>query len=128
MKKIFTAALAILIAGLMGCTIAANNPGRTDTPPAPNRRNLQPQLANANIDLEDVIPVIPPDTIPAVLPDQATQIMVTASEAEANGIKPSERVLGVTINGSHHAYPIPFMSKHEIVNTEIGGRLVAITW
>ena len=128
MKKIFKALLAIVIPGLMGCTITANNPDRTDTPPTPNGRNLQPQLANANIDLEDVIPVIPPDTIPAVLPDKAAQIMVTASEAEANGIKPSEWVLGITVNGKHHAYPIPFMSKHEIVNTEIGGRLVAITW
>jgi len=62
--------------------------------PAPDGRNLQPQLGNANIDLDEVVTLLPPDAIPAVLPEDVPGIMVTATEAEAAGIEPSVRVLG----------------------------------
>jgi hypothetical protein len=96
--------------------------------PVPDGRNLQPQLGNANIDLDEVVTLLPPDAIPAVLPEDVPGIMVTAAEAEAVGIDPTVRVLGVSINGESRAYPIPFMSAHEIVNDEVGGRLIAATW
>jgi hypothetical protein len=96
--------------------------------PTPDGRNLQPQLSNANIDMDEVITLLPPDAIPAVLPDQVSQIMVTAEEAEAAGIDPAVRVIGVSINGESRAYPVPFMSAHEIVNDEVGGKLIAATW
>lgn len=96
--------------------------------PAPDGRNLQPQLGNANIDLDEVVTLLPPDAIPAVLPEDVSGIMVTAAEAEKVGIDPTVRVLGVSINGESRAYPIPFMSAHEIVNDEVGGQLIAATW
>ena len=40
----------------------------------------------------------------------------------------SERVLGVSINGDHRAYPLNLLSRHEIVNDEVGGVPVAVTW
>lgn len=96
--------------------------------PTPDGRNLQPQLANADIDLDEVVALLPPDGIPAILPDEVSNIMVTADEAEALGMEPTVRVIGLEINGESRAYPIPFMSEHEIVNDEVGGRLVAATW
>jgi hypothetical protein len=96
--------------------------------PAPDGRNLQPQLGNANIDLDEVVTLLPPDAIPAVLPEDVSGIMVTAAEAEEVGIAPTVRILGVSINGDSRAYPIPFMSAHEIVNDEVGGKLIAATW
>ena len=95
---------------------------------APTGQSLQPQLAKASIDLKDVVTLLPPDAIRAVNPEEVADIMVTAAEANAAGLEPEVRVMGVSINGQSQAYPIPFLSRHEIVNTEVGGRLVAATW
>jgi hypothetical protein len=96
--------------------------------PPPDGRNLQPQLGNANIDLDDVVALLPPDAIPAIWPEDAANIMVPAQTADENGIDPAVRVLGVSLNGESRAYPIPYMSAHEIVNDKVGGRLIAATW
>ena len=96
--------------------------------PTPSGRNLQPQLAQADINLGEVVTLLPPDAIPAVLPEDVPDIMVTAQQAEAGGMAPDTRVLGVSIEGDSRAYPIPFMSEHEIVNDAVGGKLIAATW
>jgi hypothetical protein len=95
---------------------------------APTGRSLQPQLAQANIDMDDVVRLLPPDAIRAVDPEELPEIMITAAEANEAGLSPNTRVMGVSINGESHAYPIPFLSRHEIINTELGGRLIAATW
>ena len=94
----------------------------------PTGRSLQPQLEQANIDLDQVVTLLPPDAIRAVNPEEVSEIMVTAEEAQESGLDPSIRVMGVNINGESHAYPIPFLSRHEIINAEIGGKLIAATW
>ena len=96
--------------------------------PTPSGRNFQPQLEQVSIDLNEVVTLLPPDAIPAVLPAEAQGIMVTAAEADAAGIDPSVQVIGLEINGESRAYPIPFLSSHEIVNDEVGGRRIAVTW
>ncbi len=96
--------------------------------PVPDGRNLQPQLGNADIDLSEVVTLLPPDAIPAIPPEDVPKIMVTADEADEAGMSPTVRVLGVSIDGDSRAYPIPYMSEHEIVNDEVGGRLIAATW
>jgi len=103
-------------------------PENLEIAPTPSGRNLQPQLALAQIDPDEVVALLPPDAIQAIMPDEVTRIMVTADQADANGMDPGTRVLGVSINGDSRAYPIPFMSSHEIVNEEVGGRLIAATW
>lgn len=96
--------------------------------PTPSGKSLQPELGQASIDLSQVVTLLPPDAIPAILPDRAGEILVTAAEAEAIGIGDDVQVIGVSIDGDHRAYPIPFLSRHEIVNDEIGGRPLAVTW
>jgi hypothetical protein len=94
----------------------------------PSGKSLQPQLEQANIDMNNVVRLLPPDAIRAVNPEELPDIMVTAAEANEAGLSPNTRVIGVSINGESHAYPIPFLSRHEIINTELGGRLIAATW
>ena len=95
---------------------------------APGARDFQPQLERISIDLNEVVTLLPPDAIPAVLPERARDIMVSAAEAETTGIDPSVQVLGVEIDGESRAYPIPYLSAHEIVNDTVGGRQIAVTW
>ena len=70
-----------------------------------------------------IITVLGKDGIPAILDPQ----FVSAAEA-AEQMVGSERVLGVSINGDHRAYPLNQLSRHEIVNDEVGGVPVAVTW
>lgn len=37
-------------------------------------------------------------------------------------------VLGMVIGGDAHAYLLGLMSRHEIVNDQLGGRNIAVTW
>jgi hypothetical protein len=96
--------------------------------PTPSSRNLQPQLGQISIDLNEVVTLLPPDAIPAILPDRVPEIMVPVADADAAGIEDTVQVIGVSINGESRAYPIPFLSRHEIVNDTLGGRHIAATW
>ncbi len=71
----------------------------------------------------DIITILGKDGIPAILNPQ----FVSGAEA-AEQMVDSERVLGVSINGDHRAYPLNQLSRHEIVNDEVGGVPVAVTW
>ena len=63
------------------------------------------------------------DGIPAILD------LVFAAPAEALAqLEPSERVLGVAINGDHRAYPLNLLSRHEIVNDTVDGKPISVTW
>jgi len=63
------------------------------------------------------------DGIPAILEPQF------ATSAQALGqMDLGERVLGVSINSEHRAYPLNLLSRHEIVNDTVGGKPIAVTW
>jgi hypothetical protein len=96
--------------------------------PTPSGLDLQPLLAEADINMDEVVALLPPDAIPAISPEEAMDFMVTAEAAEQAGTDPDVRLIGVSINGDSQAFPLPFLSRHEIVNTEIGGRQLAVTW
>jgi hypothetical protein len=63
------------------------------------------------------------DSIPAILEPG----FVDASHADG-WMEAGEQVLGLSVNGEHRAYPIPMLSRHEIVNDVVGGMPVAVTW
>ena len=67
--------------------------------------------------------VIPRDAIPAILDPEFLDVGL-AMEA----YNEHEQVLGLSINGDHRAYPLPYLSQHEIVNDVVGGEPVAVTW
>ena len=70
-----------------------------------------------------IVTVLGQDGISAILNPE----FITASEAFPQ-MAPDERVLGLSINGDHRAYPLNMLSRHEIVNDTVGGVPVAVTW
>ena len=70
-----------------------------------------------------IISLLAKDSIQAI-DEPKFQTAAVASHA----MDPDERVIGLVINGDARAYPIPVLSVHEIVNDEVGGEPVAITW
>ena len=71
----------------------------------------------------EIITLLPFDAISAILDPE---FLGPAEAAEV--YDDFESVLGLSINGDHRAYPIPFLSRHEIVNDIVGGQPVAVTW
>ena len=61
------------------------------------------------------------------IPSSDNPRFVTGEEAD-NQMLETERVIGVSINGDHRAYPLNMLSRHEIVNDTVGGVPVAVTW
>ncbi len=80
-------------------------------PPPPDTREFE------------LISVLPPDAIPAIV----DPVLVSA-ETAAPELNPDERVIGLVINGDARAYPITILSAHEIVNDIVGGEPIAVTW
>lgn len=73
-------------------------------------------------DLE-IVTLLPQDAIPAIDNPQ----FLSAAEADSF-YDPDELVMGVAFEGEARAYSVPFLSRHEIVNDQIGGVEFAVTW
>mgnify|MGYP000684011220 FL=1 len=71
----------------------------------------------------DIITVLGKDGIPSI----DNPRFVGPGEADQQ-MQSFERVLGVSINGDHRAYPFNMLSLHEIVNDTVGGGPVTVTW
>ncbi len=77
-----------------------------------------------NVDLGEVISGGPPkDGIPAV--DDPNFVSVADADA---WLAPQEAVVLLELNGQARAYPLQILTWHEIVNDEIGGTPVAVTY
>lgn len=84
------------------------------------RKALDPeQLA----DLPGLVPVLPVDAIPAL--DEPAFVEAAAADAD---MADDEPVVAVEVAGDARAYPVRILDWHEIVNDEVGGRPVAVTW
>ena len=70
-----------------------------------------------------IVTLLPRDAISAVTRPR----FLTPEQAE-RWMNPSERVIGVEIDGEAKAYPINLLSRHEIVDDVVGGKPVAVTW
>ena len=51
-----------------------------------------------------------------------------ADDPLADYLEDDERVIGVSINGEHRAYPLRIVNAHELVNDELGGEPLSLTW
>jgi Protein of unknown function (DUF3179) len=81
-------------------------------------------LAEVRIDPREIVTLVPKDAIPAIR--NPKPLLVPASEVK--GVRDADQVLGVHMGGESRAYPIPFLSWHEIVNDTVGGVPLAATW
>ncbi|WP_058366440.1 DUF3179 domain-containing protein [Haloparvum sedimenti] len=75
-------------------------------------------MSDADFDLRQVVPH---DAIPSV--DDPQGVPVAAYEGE-----PDDDVVAVAVKGRARAYPVRYLHYHEIVNDELGGVPVAVTW
>jgi carotenoid cleavage dioxygenase-like enzyme len=67
--------------------------------------------------------VLPPDAIPAIHDPEMVPVPDVGEDLDDD-----DKVIGVVIDGEARAYPIRVLSAHEIVNDEIHGRPIAVTW
>ena len=80
-------------------------------------------LSNATLPVEQILHGGPPrDGIPAI----SNPKLVAA--AEADYLKPDDRIIGIEVDGVARAYPVPILNWHEIVNDQIGEQRFAITY
>ena len=78
-------------------------------------------MSPSTVPLEDIVlPGIPRDGIPSLVNPKTMAV----ADAKYDG---RMRVVGVTVNGKHRAYPFSLMLHHEIINDELGGVPIAIT-
>jgi hypothetical protein len=70
----------------------------------------------------EIVTLLPRDGIQVILNPQ----FITPAEADRYAAE--EPILGVSINGDHRAYSIPFLSGREVVNDTVGGVPIAVTW
>ena len=76
-----------------------------------------------SVDYDEILSGGPPkDGIPSI--DQPAFVPV----AESSDLAPQEPVIGLTIEGDARAYPLRILTWHEIVNDEIGGIPIAVTY
>jgi len=75
------------------------------------------------IPYEEITQVLGRDGIPAIDSPQ-----FTTPEAAADWLGGQEPVVAITLNGESRAYPLQILTWHEIVNDELGGVPVSITF
>jgi hypothetical protein len=80
-------------------------------------------LSESLIPSKDILQGGPPrDGIPSI------ENPKFVAAANANFMRPTDRVIGITINGESRAYPINILNWHEIVNDQIKGVPVSVTY
>jgi len=80
-------------------------------------------LSNPRIPLEEIRNGGPPkDGIPALTDPEVI------SASEVSYLAPSDRILGLVMNGEARAYPLKILNWHEIVNDTLGGEPVLVSY
>jgi hypothetical protein len=102
--------LALAVCGALAATPAAAQRGPVLTVPP-------------SIEGTPVFAALPPDAIRAI--DAPTFVRGAAA---ARQMTTDEPVLGLRLGGEARAYPLGYLSAHEIVNDRIGNTPIAVTW
>ncbi len=71
--------------------------------------------------MDEIHTVLPVDAIPAIFDPN----FVAAELADVSDNAP---MIGVSLNGEHHAYSMYLLNGHEIVNDTVGNEPIATTW
>lgn len=66
--------------------------------------------------------------IPDGIPPLENPPSTGADDPDADYLEDDERVIGVSINGKHRAYPLRIVNAHELVNDVLGGEPLSLTW
>ena len=107
----------LIAAVIVGLAIACTSDGGSSAPgPVGNK-------TASDIDPSEIYTVIDRDFILSIDTPQFDTI-----EQAAEGMRPGEFVIGVSLHGQHRSYPINVLSVHEIVNDKVGDTAIAVTW
>jgi len=125
---------------LLGMTVWAVWKIIESTPTLPADRPKNPQavwtlgfdLDNAIVPRETIYSAGPTkDGIPALTdPSVVEGVDVTAINEKMHGkfLVNGERVIGVELNGESRAYPLSILTWHEVINDELGGVPIVVTY
>ena len=110
--------LGLILPLIAGCS--AGTDSTFEVPKPPTESSGEPYTRPT---ADEMKIVLPRDAIPAIF----EPTFLTVSEAnEFYGDE--EPIIGVEIDGEAHAYSTIHLNGHEIVNDEIAGRKIAVTW
>lgn len=126
MRARFCLFAGLLLVGVWAAALLSPTLGQSDIPSdAPQElEQFDTDLSNTTIDLSELKAGGPSkDGIPSI--DDPSFVSV---DAASDWIDPKEPVIVVERNGVTRAYPLQILTYHEIVNDEIGGTPVAVTF
>ena len=66
--------------------------------------------------------------VPDGIPPLENPAHAPADDPSAEYLEDDERVIGVSINGEHRAYPLRIINAHELANDILGGEPLSLTW
>lgn len=113
---------ALVSLGFAGEREVITEPERRTIPAGPGRKPFD--VTRHSIPLNEIRGGGPPrDGIPALLNPEVD----SAQEAD-RWLSRNDRVLGVYLNGEARAYPIQLLNWHELVNDEVGGQPILVSW
>lgn len=72
---------------------------------------------------DEIVEVLSPDAIPAIHDPELVPVRDVGEDLDED-----DKVIGIVLDGEARAYPVRVLSAHEIVNDEIHGRPIAVTW
>jgi uncharacterized protein DUF3179 len=131
MSKRLVVTLMIVVGSGIGITTGLLSPySNTDNAPTTSNSGSTTTTLSAQEEEKSVVPLDqivsggpPPDGIPSIDNPKFTSVK------EADEIlEDSELVVGLNVNGDIRAYPLQILVWHEIVNDDVGGVPVALTY
>jgi hypothetical protein len=131
-KTIVLVALSAIVAGVLifVAFLAMNGTsllgiGSTQSQIASYSGQNNNDTAKQIVPLDQIVSGGPPrDGIPSI----DNPKFVSSEEASSNFLQGSDLVIGLEINGDVRAYPLKILVWHEIVNDDVGGTPVAVTY
>jgi hypothetical protein len=76
----------------------------------------------ADLRPDEIVTALPKDAIPAILSPSFQEAR------QASWLSDKTPVVGVEMGDEARAYPVPILSRHEIVNDKIAAIPIAVTW
>ncbi len=104
-------------------TSAVDGSAREDVPSALDQPIDDPSLPDPLVDPQDVVSGGPP---PDGIPPVDEPVFIPAGDVDF--LAGDEPVVAIEVGGEHRAYPVQIMIWHEIVNDEIAGTPVSVTY
>ena len=89
---------------------------------------LNPHLGGKTSDDFDLTELEWGGVVPDGIPPLENPAHAPADDPLADYLEDDERVIGVSINGEHRAYPLRIINAHELANDTLGGEPLSLTW